>query len=194
MGITILNCPWGNKFSIANALKLVDADFSIETASDALSKSDCLIIPGVGKFLNAYNYLLESEEILAIERFIEDGRKIIGICLGMQLLFSFSEEGNSPGLNIFDGNVLSFSLNNHPKTNTGWSKTFKLNDQSFDFYYFTHSYYCAPKDNSIVTSKSIFNKIEFVASIKKDNIYGFQFHPEKSGIHGLHLLKKTLEL
>jgi len=192
--ISILNSPWGNKSSCASALKRLNLNYSIKTAKEALSSSDVLILPGVGNFKYAYNYLLDSYELESICRFVEKGGKIIGICLGMQLLFTHSDEGDSPGINLIAGKVIMLGESNKQVTNIGWNNTFSTTENLNCKYYHTHSYHCVPFDRSIVSHESEFKGTKIVSGVKKDNIIGFQFHPEISSKNGLSLLKDAILL
>ena len=123
-------------------------------------------------------------------------KKIIGICLGMQLLFEESFEfGNHLGLGLIEGSVLPFEKKiNQRIPHVGWNKVISNNNEYNSFfgdYYFVHSYYCNPKFNSVILFKTNY-EISFCSGVKKDNIYGLQFHPEKSHMLGLNLLKKIV--
>jgi glutamine amidotransferase len=131
----------------------------------------------------------------------EKNKKIIGICLGMQLLFDSSHEFKiTKGLGLVQGEVLAFnnpSSKNDYSLNVGWKEIINKNVKSNllekinekDKFYFIHSYYCKPKDQKIISTKSIFNKHQFCSSIKSKNIEAFQFHPEKSSFSGLKIFK-----
>lgn len=193
MHVTVLKCPWGNQYSISNALRLLDLPHAIQTIEHALSDSDVLIIPGVGNFKHAIGYLNTSAEALRLEEYVDDGRMVIGICLGMQLLFSSSQEGPSKGLNIIQGSVQSFEGVGKKIINTGWASTTRNDTSNYkSCYYFTHGYYCMPVDQMVITRHAVFRGTTFAASVRQGNVFGFQFHPEKSGKNGLNLLKEVL--
>ncbi len=130
-----------------------------------------------------------------IINYIDKGMKVIGICVGMQLLFSSSEEGNGYGLNLIDGGVKKILGNEKPVPNIGqlipiWRNTLIPEFIKKNYYYHTHSYYCDVKDkNCNILASIYYNKTSIPVIIKKNNLIGFQFHPELSNYQGLALLK-----
>lgn len=198
--IGILDLKINNILSIYNAC--LKANFStniINTKEKNYKKKyDIIILPGVGSYKNAMNKIYDNNYNIKILEFLSDNNKIlIGICLGMQLLFSNSEEfGKSSGLNLIKGKVKRFDKK-IIVPHTGWAKlnivkntnffTNKLNEQMF---FFTHSFYCIPEKAEHIISKTQYFDNKFCSAIQKDNIIGMQFHPEKSGKHGIELLKK----
>ena len=135
-----------------------------------------------------------------IKEFVKTGKPIIGICLGMQLFFDRSHENiSTQGLGLIQGDVKFFNLSN--SLNIGWYSIKKKRDEkilnsikNLSHMYFVHSYFCDPKDKNNVLTISNFSKIDFCSSIKFKNIYGFQFHPEKSGENGLKIYYNLKEL
>ncbi len=200
MDIAILDYKMGNLFSIKCALNYVGLKSIITDDPDVIEKTKCIIIPGVGAYPEAMKRLKEKKLDKIIYNFHKKNKKIIGICLGMQLLFSESSEiTKTKGLGILDGKVEKFDLeSNKHSFNVGWSKILtnkfkenksyvtKLNQKSM---YFIHSYHVNIKVNKIITSTSKFYDKEFVSSVKKNNIQGFQFHPEKSSMDGIEIYK-----
>ncbi len=158
------------------------------------------MLPGVGGFKDAMATLKRKGLVNPIKDAITTGKKFLGICLGMQLLFETSEEfGYSEGLGIFKGKVVKFDENAvNLIPHIGWNdieilkplKEFKgIEDRSF--FYFLHSYYCVPEEDITVAVCDYYGK--FTACVKKDNIFACQFHPEKSHKEGLTLLKNFIE-
>lgn len=195
--IGVLNYKMGNLASIVNSLKYVGYTPKIISSSSEIDSSDCLILPGVGAFPTAMNNLEEMLVIDSIKEFANRGRLLIGICLGMQLLFSESfEYGKTNGLNLIPGQVIQFDKKlglrvPHMGWNEIYSRTaeFKENEGN---YYFVHSYYCVPSMQEHVLFKSFYG-IEFCSGVHNGmNIYGLQFHPEKSQKLGLQLINDIL--
>jgi len=201
--VAIININMGNLFSIKCALDFVGLKSIITDDFEEINKSKSLIIPGVGAFPEAMRRLKDKGLDKAIYDCNEKGKNILGICLGMQLLFTEScEIKRTKGLNLIPGKVEKFSqknsLGNSVSFNVGWNKIFtndfnkkinfvsNLNKKEM---YFIHSYHVTPRFEEIVTSKSFFNGKKFVSSVKKDNIQGIQFHPEKSRKHGIEIYK-----
>ena len=208
MKISILPLSSGNIGSICRALSTCDMKYNIcskVSFSNDLKRSDCLIIPGVGAYDKASNYLYKNELIDPIKEFAASGRTIIGICLGFQLLFKEGFEGGkvSNGLGFFDGLIddSSRTFGKNPfygrSLNIGWNKVYSeefRKDIDQKYFYFVHRYLIENCENH---QKPIYSyldkKRKFLAGINYNNIYGYQFHPEKSGQAGINLLKKTIE-
>jgi len=202
--VAVLNFNMGNLFSIKCALNYVGLSSIITDQSEEIMNSKSLIIPGVGAFPEAMFRIKKKNLVSTINKFNKKGKIIIGVCLGMQLLFSKSEEiKNTFGLNLIEGEVKKFSNNNQSKIktclNVGWNNIFTkkfINKESYvsnlnsKKMYFIHSFYVKPKNQNCITSTSFFNKKEFVSSVKKDNIQGFQFHPEKSREYGIKIYQE----
>lgn len=202
--VAIINFNMGNLFSIKCALNYVGLESVITDDTEVIKNSRSLIIPGVGAYPEAMKRLKNKKLDHVIYDCNEKGKIIIGICLGMQLLFSESNEiKKTKGLNLIEGQVEKFSEKNNKDSlvsfNVGWSKIstkkFKKNISYVSGLdkkdmYFIHSYYVTPKTEEIKTSTSIFYNKEFISSVKKNNIQGFQFHPEKSGEHGIKVYKE----
>ncbi len=163
---------------------------------DIISKSKIIIFPGVGTFDNVMQHVYEKKIDKAIFNSLENNSKLLGICVGMQALFSRSDEGNLDGLNLIKGEIKKFKFED--KTfkipHMGWNKVnfveSKFKENLFqNRFYFVHSYFanCEEKKDILGTTN---HSIDFVSSVKKNNIYGAQFHPEKSHFFG----KKFLEI
>jgi len=200
--IGIIDLKTNNLFSIIQACKNIGFETRVVKSPIQILKSDIIILPGVGSFANAMNYLKKSRINNSLLKFTKNKNKtLIGICLGMQLLFSKSFEfGQTKGLNIINGSVNKLKKNKVKVPHIGWSNI-SINKKFFfslaltkKKYFFTHSFYCEPKEKNIITTYTYYEKIKFCSSIKKDNIIGLQFHPEKSGEAGLAMLRKLTEL
>ncbi len=188
-----------NLFSIMQATKNVGYNVKIISNYKEIKKNDIIIIPGVGSFKHAMKRLRLLKFNYELKKYVENPNKcLFGICLGMQLLFSSSEEfGFTRGLNFIDGKVKKFKKNFKllKVPHIGWNNLDIINHNfipeniSKKKYYFTHSYYCSPNDKNIIhTNTSYCGKI-FCSSLVKKNIIGTQFHPEKSGKSGLDIIK-----
>lgn len=197
MRICIVNYGMGNIRSISNAIEFLNKTVDLISDPELLKHFDIIILPGVGAFKNAMEKLKENQMDLAIIEAAKRGKRIIGICLGMQLLFSGSDEfGYNEGLNLIEGKVVKFKENAKLRTpHMGWnnavSKNLNFNSEGGD-YYFVHSYYCIPSDKEVILFESNYG-LDFCSGVLKNNhIFGFQFHPEKSQKLGLSLLEKVL--
>ncbi len=195
--IAIIDYGVGNLFSLCSSLKIIGEDAVITSDENVIKSADKLILPGVGAFGDAMEKLSES----GLDKVIS-GKDIMGICLGMQLLFEKSfEYGEHKGLGLIKGNVVpieDYIPNNLKIPHIGWNALhFKNNSKIYkyinenDCVYFVHSFYAADCDES-VTATAEYGK-ELTASVQKGNVYGCQFHPEKSGNVGLKILKAFCE-
>ena len=208
--VAIIDYNMGNLFSIDCALKFTGLNSIITNNLDEIENSKCIILPGVGAFPEAMKRLKEKKLDKAIYNFNLKKKPIVGICLGMQLLFTSSYENTATkGLGILEGEVKKFTTNKKTENhvfNVGWRKislSKKKDEESLlknlgeEKMYFIHSYHVSVKDKNIESSSSQFYDKKFTASIKKENIQAFQFHPEKSGKKGIEIyysLKKYLNL
>ena len=199
--ISILKTKFNNHQSVANILKKLSIDYKITNNKDIISKSNGIIFPGVGSFdktvqelkkLNIYNFLKKQIKIKK--------KPYLGICLGMQLLFTNSEEGNKlNGFNLIKGNIVKLKINTYPLPSIGWLQTKQIkkskmmkNINSNSSFYFNHSYCAEIHDTNCVILKTKYEN-DFVSMIEKDNIIGLQFHPEKSQIIGEEFFKNFYE-
>ena len=187
----------GNVQSVMCALRRLKVDAVLSDDENTIRKADHVIFPGVGEAGSAMEYLRRN----GMDDFIRSlEMPFLGICLGMQLLLSSSEEGETETLGIIPGRVRLFEKNRGYKIpHVGWntvsfspaSRLFKgIKDNSY--FYFVHSYYADAPDFTI--SSCDYDDITFSSSISRDNFYGVQFHPEKSGEDGLRLIKNFLEI
>ena len=198
--IGIINYGLGNLFSIKSACAQVGMNGILVDEQKDLLNSDAIILPGVGAFNVAMDKIKKKKLNIFIKEFFKTNKPIIGICLGMQLFFDKSYENiSTEGLGLIQGEVKFFNLSS--SLNIGWYPIKKKKDEkilnsikNLSHMYFVHSYYCDPKDKNNILSISNFSNIDFCSSIKSKNIYGFQFHPEKSGENGLKIYQNLKDL
>jgi glutamine amidotransferase len=195
MFIAVIDYNMGNISSVCSALKKIGADVRVTNSVRVINNAAALVLPGVGAYRDAYRNL----EKLKLVGILKDNisRKIfLGICLGMQLLFEYSmENGKNEGLGIFEGPVEKIPPG-VKVPHMGWNQLKILRKKSRildgiregENFYFVHSYYSRPQNKDIINSVTDYG-IDVTAGIEKDNIYGIQFHPEKSSRWGLKLLE-----
>lgn len=190
--VAIIDYGVGNIRSVSRVIEStsLEDNSSIEVVltrdTSLILDSDLIVLPGVGSFNSASEQLFSFADELVSH--INSGTPTVGICLGMQLLFEKSEEGSGDGLGVFKGSVTKLSSNRKP--HMGWNKiqsTEKSNSQ-VPWAYFAHSYACRPDDEEIVVGWSTYDGDRFPAIVRKQNILGTQFHPEKSDLAGVRLL------
>jgi glutamine amidotransferase len=194
---TIINYNLGNPKSIKNMLGYLGIHAHISSDPIEIAQAERLILPGVGHFQHGMEQLEQLGLIEVLNKAVQvDKKPILGICLGMQLLTKFSEEGNMAGLGFIDAQTKKFDLDD-PKLkipHMGWN-TVKFNKESEltteirsnPRYYFVHSYYVECNDNNDVLCTTNYGQ-EFVSGFQQENIFGLQFHPEKSHKFGMELL------
>ncbi len=201
--VLILDYGMSNLRSVSKALEKLGGRVKISSDPQELQRADKVILPGVGAFGDAMIELTKRSLVTPIRNFIESGKPFFGICLGLQLLFDFSEENPGvQGMGILPGKVVRFS--NAPRLkipHMGWNQIHikkrscpllsGIEDQSF--VYFVHSYYVKPERSDIVLAESDYGDA-FTAMVWKGNLYGSQFHPEKSQDTGLKILENFLGL
>ncbi len=193
----------GNIHSVQKALELMGAKTIVTNKPEDITRCDKAVLPGVGAFDDAMEELKKQKLTVALADFVKDKKALLGICLGMQLLFDTSEEARkSEGLGILKGAVKKFESKNNLKVpHMGWNQLqIKASGclllkgiPENSFVYFCHSYYPDPKDNAVVAASTDYG-IDFASIVWRDNIYGAQFHPEKSQETGLRILKNFVDL
>ncbi len=195
--VGIIDYGFGNIASVKNALNYLKIKNKVISSPIKKNKFSHLILPGDGFFPKAAQIIKKNKWDIFIKDFINGKKKILGICVGMQLLLSFSTEGRgAKGLNLVSGKIEKFSKKkNFSLPHMGFNMV-KFNDNKFKdlegYYYFIHSFRLKKiKDKSIVTGLTRYSD-DFVSFFKKDNLFGTQFHPEKSGQRGLIFLKKFI--
>ncbi|WP_026725843.1 imidazole glycerol phosphate synthase subunit HisH [Flavobacterium sasangense] len=193
MKIAIIDYGAGNIQSVLFALERLGFEGIVTNDRNTIKKADKVIFPGVGEASSAMKMLMNSGLDVLIPTLKQP---VLGICLGMQLMCKHSEEGNTNGLGIFDVNVVKFSQE-VKVPQMGWNTVFDLKSQLFtgikenEFMYLVHSYYAPLSENTIATTNY---ELEYSTALQRDNFFGVQFHPEKSGVFGEQILKNFLNL
>lgn len=193
--IAIIDYGAGNTASVINVLEELKAEFVLSNDKNIIQSSDKIILPGVGEASSAMKKL---SELNLIDKLRNTTKPFLGICLGMQLLFTKTEERNVECLNVIPSEVKKLNLNNIKVPHMGWNEIIKLkNDDLLNgindktFFYFAHSFYVPQND----FSTSICNYgLNFSASVRYKNFFGVQFHPEKSAQQGIQIIKNFLSL
>lgn len=194
--IGIINYKAGNLASVANALQRLDSEFIITSDVRVLDSASGIIFPGVGHAKPAMESLRENQ----LDAWLKHTAKpVLGICLGMQLLFTSTEEGETDCLDIVDGRLKKFDAQQDKVPHMGWNMCtdIKLHPllhgiSAKDYFYYVHSYYAPATSHSIGNCK--YAGVEFSSIVAKDNFMGVQFHPEKSGETGEKLLSNFLNM
>ncbi len=201
--VALIDYGMGNLGSVAKALEKVGFEVRRTNKPEVLTKSDAIVLPGVGAFGDAMKHLEELKLVDTLKREILDRRKpFLGICLGLQLLFERSYEfGEHKGLGIFEGEVLHFGDRVHKVPHMGWNEIHPKREHPVlegipegSFFYFVHSYFVSPKDKGIVLTETDYDGFYFTSGVAHENIIAFQFHPEKSQRKGLKLLENFKRL
>ena len=193
MKIAIIDYGAGNVQSVLFALKRLGFEGTVTNDWNTIKSADKVIFPGVGEASSAMKMLQESGLDVLIPTLKQP---VLGICLGMQLMCEHSEEGNTNGLGIFDVNVVKFSQE-VKVPQMGWNTIYNLKTPLFEgikeneFMYLVHSYYAPLSENTIATTNY---ELEYSTALQRDNFYGVQFHPEKSGVFGEQIMKNFLNL
>jgi len=202
--VIIIDYQLGNLYSVKQACDTVGINAKISCEKDDILNADALILPGVGAFNEAMNNLKKLNLDLAIIQKVKSGVPIFGICLGLQLLFTESEEfGAGKGLDLISGVIKRFpelyqnrkirvpqitwnTIYNHDQD---WGKTALKEIRNNEFMYFIHSYYVEPQDKNNILTQTNYDGVEFCSSVNYQNIFATQFHPEKSSDKGLSIYK-----
>ena len=198
--IVLIDYGVGNLYSVEKAVAYVGGDVKISSSAEDIQRAEKIILPGVGAFGDCMKNLEATGLIPTIKQEISAGKPILGICVGMQILFAGSEE--SPcvdGLKIFGGQVRKIRAGDLKIPHMGWD-SIKFGDSKLfnglsgsPYFYFVHSYHAAPDDKKIIAATTTYGE-EVTAAIAFENIFATQFHPEKSGDVGLQVLKNFVEL
>ncbi|EAQ77444.1 imidazole glycerol phosphate synthase subunit HisH [Blastopirellula marina] len=199
--ITIIDYQMGNLRSVQKAIEKVGHQAVISSDAQEIAQADHLILPGVGAFEDAIAEIRRRDLVGPIKDHIAAGKPLLGICLGLQMLFDVGYEGGEhEGLGIVPGKVVRFQVPRELKVpHMGWNQvTFRhkppifagIEDQTH--FYFVHSYYVVPTDEAVVAIEATYDK-PFCAAIWRDNLVATQFHPEKSQASGLQVLKNFAE-
>ena len=216
--VAIVDYGLGNLFSVKHACGHAGLDAAITSDSDEILASRAVILPGVGAFRDAMEALVREDLVAVLKDVVASGTPLIGICLGMQLLMSESQEfGSSPGLGIVEGDVVRLKdSEEHGRRlkvpHIGWSRIDRrrgngdstaadrwraslieeVPDRSF--MYFVHSYYTRPADSGVILSTTRYGPVDFCSTLRKERVFGCQFHPERSGPLGLRVYHRLHQL
>ena len=202
--IAVIDYGVGNLFSLKSSLDFIGLENIFTSSESEIRNADALILPGVGAFRDAINILNKTGLNKVIKEEAQYGKKILGICLGMQLLFNRSYEyGNYDGLGLINGDIVSIKEDLKDKKlkvpHMGWNSLEFLNEDKIlkyinegEYVYYVHSYYAKNCGDSVIACSDYNVKIPGI--VKNNNIYGIQFHPEKSGKTGLNILKAFGEM
>lgn len=198
--IAVVDCEIGNLRSVEKALQKTGAQAKITFDAKEIERAEAVVLPGVGAFSDAIEFIRRRRLEPVIRDAVEAGKPVLGICLGLQLFLSESEEGGRrPGLGLIEGRVVRF-----PDTvkvpQMGWNQIKRRAELPlFDgipedaFFYFAHSYYAVPERPADVAATTDYG-VEYASSVARDNLVGVQFHPEKSGTVGLQMLANFARL
>jgi glutamine amidotransferase len=199
--IAIIDYGLGNLHSVQKAAAYVGGEVAVTDDAQVILGSDKVILPGVGAFADGMRGLESRKLVPVLQEFVALGKPLLGICLGMQLLFEESEEqGHHEGLGLLAGKVDLFQQSSIKVPQIGWNQVeicrpsdLMQGVQDGDYLYFNHSYYCSPEDAEHVLTNTDYG-VRFASSVEKDLIFGVQFHPEKSQKIGLQIFKNFVEL
>jgi len=199
--IGLIDYGMGNIHSVKKAIESLEEEVLLITSRLQISSCKALVIPGQGAFDPAIENLKKTGLIDDIKAWIRSGKSFMGICLGLQILFEESEEGNSEGIGIIKGKIKKIPpFKNQRIPHIGWcnlipTKDSKLlcEDEKNNWVYFDHSYYALPNDKSFVTASVEYGPINLTAIIEYENLIACQFHPEKSGKTGQSLIYRWLQ-
>lgn len=195
--IVIIDYEMGNVLSVKNALDRIGVRNIISRSGEDIKNAAGLILPGVGSARAGMDNMKRFRIDQVIREEVVKGKPILGICLGMQLLMTQSEEGNVSCLNYIAGTVVRFKTK-EKVPQIGWNTVFSKSGSILfegipqdSYFYFVHSYYSTPTDNGVIYGRTKYGN-NFCSVIEKENIFGVQFHPEKSGQIGEKLLKNYI--
>ena len=202
--IAIVDYGVGNIFSLYSSFKYIGAEVVLTSDPEEIKKADKIILPGVGAFADAAKKLRDSGLADVVVKEVKNGKPLLGICLGMQMLFERSfEYGEHQGLGLIKGDIVSMEgvvPANYKIPHIGWnSLDIKKSDGLFKgigknpYVYFVHSYFLNASDKSIVSAQTEYG-VTIDAAVEKGNVYATQFHPEKSGETGLKILRNFADI
>lgn len=201
--IVVIDYGMGNLKSIENALLYLGIPFKISKDKGDLSKASAILLPGVGAFADGMKNLNEKGLDTCIKEEVLKGKPLLGICLGMQMLFNRSfEGGETTGLGLIDGDIVKLDPKIKVKIpHIGWNRLDKVNDdivisnvKGNSFVYYVHSYGAQNVNKEDVLCTSEYGELEIPGLVRKGKVYGAQFHPEKSGNTGLEIIKSFWEM
>jgi glutamine amidotransferase len=199
--IVIIDYGMGNLRNVQKAFEKIGSDARLTRNKNEIGRASAIVLPGVGAFKDCVENLEKYGLVEPLLRSIEKGKPYLGICLGLQILFSESEEfGSHKGLDLIKGKVVRFVPDpEHKVPHMGWNTIEKEKEgpmlqgiERGDFFYFVHSYYVIPDKTQWISSFTTYGK-PFVSSIWKENLFAIQFHPEKSQQKGLRILENFVK-
>lgn len=199
--IAVVDYGVGNLHSVVKALEKVGADARVTTEWKDVEKAEGVVLPGVGAFKDSMDGLRRSDLAKSIFSFIQSGKPFLGVCVGLQMLFAVGEEfGVSKGLGVFPGRVVRFT-GDEKIPHMGWNQIqikkagnpLLKGVRDGDFVYFVHSYYVQPEQESIVATQTSYG-VDFASMVWDKNVFGTQFHPEKSQSVGLKVYENFKNL
>ncbi len=201
MAIAIVDYGMGNLHSVSKAVERLGYETLISSDESEILAADGVILPGVGAFGDAMEHLRMSSLDKTVQKVAAGNQPLLGICLGMQLLFSSSEEhGNHEGLGILPGSVVRFTGEDYKVPHMGWNKLQYREEGSplfaglvEGYVYFVHSYHVLPEVKTDLLATTDYGN-DVTAIVGRDSVFGMQFHPEKSGELGMNLLRNFLKL
>jgi len=204
--ISIIDYGMGNLHSVIKAFEVQGIETELVTTGSGIANATKLVLPGVGAFRDAIDTLKQKDLVPAIHDYVATNKPLLGVCLGMQLLFDVSyEDGEYEGLGLIKGSVEKFDFTNTPYKNfkvphMGWNVIDVCGDQPLfkglpeeSYVYFVHSYYVVPKETQVTATTTNYG-IDFTSSIRNKNVMATQFHPEKSQKVGLKIYKNFSEI
>lgn len=208
MKIAVIDYDIGNVRSIINAFEKIGVTPTLTRDHDTILSADGVLLPGVGAFSHGMEMLKKYNLDVVIHEYAKSNKPFMGVCLGMQMLLDSSEEfGECKGLGLIEGKVVKLPVKNKEfeklphiswneiKTHKiDWKNTILDNISEYSDVYFVHSFVAQPKFETNILSATEYSDYMFCSSVKKDNIYGCQFHPEKSGEIGLSIIRNFIEI
>lgn len=202
--IAIVDYGVGNLYSVEKAFAKFSDDVVLTQSAEIIDKADKVVLPGVGAFGDCMKNFRASGLMDAVMRAVESGKPVMGICVGLQIMFEGSDESPGvEGLGIFKGRVRKIHAPGLKIPHMGWN-SLSINEKASvkidlfknirknPYVYFVHSYYAVPEEKSVITAKAVYGE-EITAAVGKDNVIATQFHPEKSGDIGLAIIKNFVE-
>lgn len=200
--IVIIDYGMGNLKSVYNALVKIGCECTITADKDEIRKADKLILPGVGAFKDCMDNLRKADLVTLLREEAAKGKPLLGICLGMQVLFEKGYEGEeTEGLGLLKGSITKMVDSNVKIPHIGWNNLEKNREDDMlkgikkePFVYYVHSYCASDYNDEDLVGYSVYGSLKIPGLVRKNNIIGAQFHPEKSGEDGLKMLKNFKEL
>lgn len=199
MRTLLIESPLANLASISRALRRAGADLETTAQAERVARAEKIVLPGTGSFGAAMSWLQSSGVADAVREALANGAKLLGVCVGFQLLFRSSDEmGTTPGLGLIEGDVRRFETS-LPIPQIGWNRVETLPSRLFagipsgSYFYFVHSYRAIEVDRLADVAQAEYGEA-FTAAVEKGNLFGVQFHPEKSSTAGARVLQNFVEL